>query len=516
MYSYLIYTEGMVKNGVGKHVVNAVTSRAVTLVGFVLIGTTVAYAFLATGPMTTLVLEIVVPLGVGICVLWYGQSDSVPDGKQPFIAATALLSALASVAISVWVTYLHSLRFAQVGELIQVLLTAASIGFAVGTLLGHVYLDFSRHYRAHERLSQAVDASNDGIAIFDDHSHRYVNDAYADLYGIDRSLEHTPWDALYTNAACVRLEREVFPALEERSSWRGTLTGVRRDGTTFPQDVTVSTLEDGYVVIVRDISEQRDREQRIQVLNRVLRHNLRNAFTVIQGHANLIADQDADLERNHVEPIRREIADLLATADKARGVERTLERRTDHALIEPSQAVRSAADRATAAYPGTQILTHVEESDVPTVDGSIVDALHELVDNAVEHHHETSTDSENGRPLIPADTTPTIEIGTKRVDYDGNSRLEFTVSDDGPGIPETERRTVLDGKETQLDHGSGLGLWLVTWIVTNAGGDLRFSDRPEGGSIVTLSFPLEGSNAREREPAGPGHKRPTLGENWVF
>ncbi|MCU4752165.1 PAS domain-containing sensor histidine kinase [Halobacteria archaeon AArc-curdl1] len=490
----------MVEDGVGNQVAGAVTDRGVTLVGFGLIGATVAYALFASGPTTTLVLELVVPVSVAIFLLWYGQRDSLSAGKQRLIAATAFLSALASVAISLWITYLYTLRFGQTGEPTQILLTATSIGLGVGTVLGHVYVDFSRHYRAHERLSQAVDASNDGIAIFDEHRHRYVNDAYTDLYGIDRSLEYTPWDALYTNAACVRIEREVFPALEERSSWRGTLTGIRQDGTTFPQDVTVSTLEDGYVVIVRDISEQRDREQRIQVLNRVLRHNLRNAFTVIQGHANMIADQDADLERTHVEPIRHEIADLLATADKARGVERTLERRSDRSLIEPSKAVRSAADRATAAYPGAQILTHVEESDAPTVDGSIVDALHELVDNAVEHHHETNTGGEDGLPLIPADATPTVEIGVQSVDYDGNSRLEFTVSDDGPGIPETERQAVLNGEETQLDHGSGLGLWLVTWIVTNAGGDLRFSDRPEGGSIVTLSFPLEGSNARGREP----------------
>ncbi|MFP9060001.1 ATP-binding protein [Natrialbaceae archaeon A-chndr2] len=475
-------------------------SQAVTLVGFGLLGAATVYALFASGSTTTLVLELVVPVSVGMVLLWYGQRDKLSAGKQRLIVATAFLSAVASIAISLWVTYLYTLRFGQTGVPTQILLTATSTGLGVGTLLGHVYVDFSRHYRAHERLSQAVDASNDGIAIFDENRHRYVNDAYTDLYDIDRSLEYTPWDALYTNAACVQIEREVFPALEERSSWRGTLTGVRRDGTTFPQDITVSTLEDGYVAIVRDISEQQDREQRIQVLNRVLRHNLRNAFTVIRGHANLIADQDPALERTHVDPIRREISDLLATADKARGVERTLERRSKHSLIEPSKAVRSAADRATSAYPGAQILTYVEESDCPTIDGSIVDALHELVDNAVEHHHETSTGGEDGLPEIPDDVTPTVEIGVKRVDYDGNSRLEFTVSDDGPGIPEAERRAVLDGKETQLDHGSGLGLWLVTWIVTNAGGDLRFSDRPEGGSIVTLSFPLERSTSREGEP----------------
>jgi signal transduction histidine kinase len=67
--------------------------------------------------------------------------------------------------------------------------------------------------------------------------------------------------------------------------------------------------------------------------------------------------------------------------------------------------------------------------------------------------------------------------------------VAVTVSDDGPGLPETERE-VLTGKMsvTPLDHGSGLGLWLVRWIVTAYGGDVTYADRPNGGSDITLTL----------------------------
>ena len=67
-------------------------------------------------------------------------------------------------------------------------------------------------------------------------------------------------------------------------------------------------------------------------------------------------------------------------------------------------------------------------------------------------------------------------------------RVDVTVSDNGPGIPETERAVFRAGSETDLRHGSGLGLWLAYWAVTSVGGDLSFADRDPRGSRVTLSY----------------------------
>ena len=484
--------------------------HGVSLVGLGLLVLSLVYAARTGGPLSTILLETLVPIAVGMALIWYGLGDSgrTESDQQGTVAACAIACGFLATTTSVWAVYLQAVRTGAEAGLGQPALTALSIGVAVGTGTGHLYADFAHHYRSYNRLSRAVDASRDGIALFDETEHIYVNEAYASMYDIASpdALTSRPWDEQYTNAARVKIEREVYPALESCSSWQGTLTGVRADGTTFPQRVTISTLERGYVAVVRDVSEQRDREQRIQVLNRVLRHNLRNAFTVIQGHTNLIAERHDEVGSEHVEPIRREIEDLLATADKARGVERALARRSDQDLIEPSTAIRSVVDRATAAYPHATVRSQIEETGaaITSIDGSVVDALNELVDNAVEHHHRSAAVSDNGVDQADQTAEPTIEVSVQTVAYESSARLEFTVADDGPGIPESERRAVLEGEETQLNHGSGLGLWLVSWLVTNAGGDVRFSDRVGGGSVVTLSFPLE------RAPVGDEAAAPLL------
>jgi signal transduction histidine kinase len=64
------------------------------------------------------------------------------------------------------------------------------------------------------------------------------------------------------------------------------------------------------------------------------------------------------------------------------------------------------------------------------------------------------------------------------------------VSDDGPGVPGLERELVADERRiTQLDHGNGIGLRVVRWIVDAMGGDVRFEDG-DGHHTVVVSVPV--------------------------
>jgi K+-sensing histidine kinase KdpD len=67
-------------------------------------------------------------------------------------------------------------------------------------------------------------------------------------------------------------------------------------------------------------------------------------------------------------------------------------------------------------------------------------------------------------------------------------RVAFAFADDGSEIPEGELPSLAEGYETAIEHGSGVGLWLVNWLVDEMGGDIQFEDRAPTGTVVTLRF----------------------------
>jgi len=84
------------------------------------------------------------------------------------------------------------------------------------------------------------------------------------------------------------------------------------------------------------------------------------------------------------------------------------------------------------------------------------------------------------------------EGGEGEGDAIDNSRFVLTVEDDGPGIPDHEIEAVESGRETALEHGSGLGLWVVEWGAAAIGADVDYADREPRGTRVTVSIPIVG------------------------
>ena len=81
--------------------------------------------------------------------------------------------------------------------------------------------------------------------------------------------------------------------------------------------------------------------------------------------------------------------------------------------------------------------------------------------------------------------TVAVESGSRRTD--GGARdVVVLLRDNGPGIPEDEVETLEQGYETDLKHLSGLGLWLVYWIVDMSGGAIAFEPNDPRGSVVEL------------------------------
>jgi signal transduction histidine kinase len=230
----------------------------------------------------------------------------------------------------------------------------------------------------------------------------------------------------------------------------------------------------GWAYLLRDVTERRTHEQRLDVLNRVLRHNLRNDLDAIRGFAEALEHGDPDSEPAGLAArIRGTADDLAALGETLSRGERLLEAGPiDPELVDVDALLRRVAGTIRERYPDASVTTRTADgTTVVRTDRQILETvLAETIENGIEHN-----DSE----------PPRVEIVVQR----GDSGVVVEVRDDGPGIPEQELSVLLEGTETPLRHGSGLGLWLVYWGVVRLGGDLEFREREPRGSTVSVRLP---------------------------
>jgi len=115
--------------------------------------------------------------------------------------------------------------------------------------------------------SHAFRASMDGMAILDgEERFTFMNEAHARVYGYASpdDMLGLSWRELYTSEELRRFENFVMPAFRAGGSWRGEAVGRRKDGTLFPQELSLTAIGGGGLVcVVRDISEQK-RAERVQ------------------------------------------------------------------------------------------------------------------------------------------------------------------------------------------------------------------------------------------------------------
>jgi len=115
--------------------------------------------------------------------------------------------------------------------------------------------------------TEAIEASIDGIAILNsDAFFIYSNRAHASIYGYDNpnDLIGKPWQMLYSSDETRRFKKDILPVLHKNGKWWGEATGKKKDGSYFPQELSMSVLSGGgFICVVRNITQRKLREQEL-------------------------------------------------------------------------------------------------------------------------------------------------------------------------------------------------------------------------------------------------------------
>jgi signal transduction histidine kinase len=252
----------------------------------------------------------------------------------------------------------------------------------------------------------------------------------------------------------------------------------------------------------------REREQRLEVLYRVLRHNLRNEMSIVQNYAGIINDMSGEEPiRDAAQTILDAGEDLVGLSEKARQIENALqEASTEPTTLDAAGVVREIADDMREEYPDVDLRASIPETAWVSAIPSLQLAIENVCENACKHNDaddpvvEVSVDANGADGVEQGAEAAGVEAdGGTATGADGDAapgddtedapgEVTIEVSDNGPGIPEQDRNVLKEGRETALEHGSGLGLWLVYWVVDKSGGVLGFDENEPRGSIVTVEL----------------------------
>ncbi|RLM57368.1 sensor histidine kinase [Halobellus sp. Atlit-31R] len=227
------------------------------------------------------------------------------------------------------------------------------------------------------------------------------------------------------------------------------------------------------------IAKLTERNRQLEVIDRVLRHNFHNKINVIKGYAKMAAREAEDGVAAYVETIDDAVDRLVELVDKEHEITQILSDPPAVEAFDVVPVVESAAATVAAKYPEATIETDLPETCSVVASVEIGQAIAELIENGVVYSEST-------------DPTVVVAVATE------GEMVRVSVSDEGKSIPEVEQRVHTgDADITQLSHGLGLGLRLVSLLAEQSGGELEFETNEPQGSTVTLEFATPSETAEE-------------------
>jgi len=313
-----------------------------------------------------------------------------------------------------------------------------------------------------------------------------ANPTMVELFDADSKVDllSTPVAAIYDDADDCRA---FFDELAEQDVVTDKVELRTLAGEQFWGLVTVCRCEsaEGQAYIdgaIKDVTETREYQQvleeqneRLELLNRIVRHDIRNDMQLVQGMADLLDDISEESGQPHLETIRTRTEHVIELTDLMGELMDALVTETGEDL-EPTN-LSFVLDRevreAESSYPNATIRTR---GNVPLVEVIANDMLRSvfrnLLNNAVQHH-----DGDDPKVEVSAE----IEDGW----------VQVRIADDGPGIDLGRRETVFGKGEKGIDsEGTGLGLYLVYTLVDQYGGSVWIEDNEPRGCVFNVRLRL--------------------------
>lgn len=360
--------------------------------------------------------------------------------------------------------------------------------------------DLSERGRLEEQLrtSEArwravIECAVDGIIVIDAHGRvEAFNPAAERLFGYTESevigsnvkmLMPSP----YHEEHDTYLARYLGTGVRKIIGTGREVTGLRKDGTTFPLHLSVGEMKvkgvQKFTGIVHDLGErvrleERLREQttlaRLGEMAAVIAHEVKNPLAGIRGAIQVIGgrlpaeSKDAAMAKeiiSRIDALNVLMKDLLLFARPPQ----------PHPIpVEITTLITATADLLVDDPAFTNVRVKVDGTSPPLLaDPELLKIV--FVNLLV-----------NGAQAMPAGGTIRVSIDA----VDGSCRIAF--NDSGPGIPADVRQKIFTPFFTTKARGTGLGLPTAKRLVEAHRGNIAIACPAAGGTIVTVQLPAQG------------------------
>ena len=278
-------------------------------------------------------------------------------------------------------------------------------------------------------------------------------------------------------------------------------TGIRKDGSRFPMELSLSSWMAGdavnFTAIVRDISERkraevalRDREvelrqaQKMEAIGRLaggVAHDFNNLLTAIQGYGELVLQSLGNAEAEAAR--RADVLQILKAAESAGSLTRQLLAFSRKQVLAPQVVSLDEIVRGTEKMLRRLIGEHIElqvrSAPEPWCVMADPGQLEQVVMNLSLNARDAM--SVGGR----------LTIGVENTSADGADAVVLTVTDTGCGMDEATLSHIFEPFFTTKEEGrgTGLGLAMVHGIVEQSGGSIAVQSVPGQGTTFRVSFP---------------------------